>query len=135
MPTRFTAVTLLIAASVAHAADGDRTLTVRTSRLVTVESVTVYRTKDGKRESVGELTKFDKPLALWLIFRISYHFVPHLFEYRLISSHPPATPGSVFHPFIFPRNFPSPRALNIEGNTLTQYGVLYWRSDPAGVEC
>lgn len=32
--------------------------------LPAVEKVTVYRTKGGKRESVGELTKLDRPLAL-----------------------------------------------------------------------
>ncbi len=56
-----TAVCLLIAAA-ANAADGDRLLKVSTQRgLPPVESVTVYQTKDGKREIVGnELMNLEK---------------------------------------------------------------------------
>ncbi len=49
----------------ATAADNDPQLKVTLSRgLGVIESVSVYQTKDGKRTSVGELTKFDKSLAL-----------------------------------------------------------------------
>jgi hypothetical protein len=49
----------------AVAADDERQLKVHLSRgLPTIESVTVYPTKDGKKRSVAELTKFDKPAAL-----------------------------------------------------------------------
>ena len=54
----------LIAAS-ALGADGERQLKVHPHRgLPQFELVTVYHTKDGKRESVGELKKLDAPLAL-----------------------------------------------------------------------
>lgn len=47
------------------AADNERLLEVRSSRgLPPAETVTVYQTKDGKREVVAEAMKFDKPLAL-----------------------------------------------------------------------
>jgi hypothetical protein len=47
------------------AADDERQLKVILSRgLGVVESVSIYQTKDGKRTSVGEFTKFDKPLML-----------------------------------------------------------------------
>jgi len=47
------------------AADGERRLQVVSSKAIpTIESVAVYRTKDGKREAVAELSKFDKPQAL-----------------------------------------------------------------------
>ena len=43
----------------------ERLLKVSTQRgIPTIEKVTVYQTKDGKRESVGELAKLDKPLVL-----------------------------------------------------------------------
>ena len=49
----------------ASAADGERQLKVHTARgLPPVEGVTVYQTKDGKRQSVAEASKFDKALAL-----------------------------------------------------------------------
>lgn len=47
------------------AADDDRQLKVTLARGIgTIESVTVYQTKDGKRESIATLSKFDKPVAL-----------------------------------------------------------------------
>lgn len=64
MVTRFAAGLVLAFAASAFAAEDERKLTVQPSRLVAVESVTVYRTKDGKRESVAESSKFDKPLSL-----------------------------------------------------------------------
>jgi hypothetical protein len=49
----------------ALAGGGPPQLKVSTQRgFPAVEKVSVYRAKDGKREAVGELTKFDKPLAL-----------------------------------------------------------------------
>lgn len=49
----------------AVAADGERQLKVQSARgLPATETVTVYRTKDGKRESVAEASKFDKALTL-----------------------------------------------------------------------
>src|SRR5262249_22624627 len=43
--------------------DSEHQLKVSTQRgFPAIEKVTVYRTKDDKRETVGELTKFDKPL-------------------------------------------------------------------------
>lgn len=63
MVTRFTAALVLALAAPAHADDG-RKLAVEPSRLVAIESVTVYRTKDGKREAVAESSKFGKPLTL-----------------------------------------------------------------------
>jgi hypothetical protein len=46
-------------------ADGDRQLQIVTSKAVpAIESVTVYEMKNGKRQSVGELAKFDKSLEL-----------------------------------------------------------------------
>jgi hypothetical protein len=46
-------------------ADDTRQLKVHTHRgLPAVELVTIYQMKDGKREQVGELKTFDKPLAL-----------------------------------------------------------------------
>jgi hypothetical protein len=46
-------------------ADDQTQLKVTTQRgFPAIEKVTVYHTKDGKREVVGELTKFDKSLAL-----------------------------------------------------------------------
>lgn len=66
MYTRFGLVIVLgFAAVVAPGADGERTLKVTPTRgLGTVESVTVYQTKAGKREAVAELTKFDKSATL-----------------------------------------------------------------------
>jgi len=56
---------LVFAVATAAAAENDRQLKVTPGRgLGVVESVAVYRTKDGKRESVAEATKFDKALAL-----------------------------------------------------------------------
>ena len=65
MVSRFTwAAVLGLVVTSARAAE-DRQLQVTPARgLGTVESVTVYRTKDGKRASVAEATKFDKPLSL-----------------------------------------------------------------------
>jgi hypothetical protein len=49
----------------AIADDARYQLKVITQRgLPAIEKVTAYRTKGGKRESVGELTKLDKPLEL-----------------------------------------------------------------------
>jgi hypothetical protein len=60
----FASLVWLVGAGTAPA-DDTRTLKVHTQRgQPAVERVTVYRTKDGKRESVGELTKLDQPLAL-----------------------------------------------------------------------
>lgn len=57
--------TLATCASFATAADSDRQLKVIPAKgLGAVESVNVYHTKDGKRVSVAEFTKFDKPLTL-----------------------------------------------------------------------
>lgn len=64
MVTRFTAALACLVGAAALAADDDRKMTVTTSRLLTVESVAVYQTKGGKRETVAELSKFDKPLTL-----------------------------------------------------------------------
>lgn len=67
MATRFgsAAVLALVVAAAPAAADGDRQLKVIPSRaLPAIESVTVYRTKGGKREAVAEAAKFDKPLAV-----------------------------------------------------------------------
>ena len=66
MPSRFALAALLGFVVVpATAADNDPQLKVTLSRgLGAVESVTVYRTKDGKRESVASAAKFDKPLTL-----------------------------------------------------------------------
>jgi len=47
------------------AAEGDRHLQVLSSKSIpAIESVTVYQTTNGKRESVADLSKFEKPLAL-----------------------------------------------------------------------
>jgi hypothetical protein len=60
----FASLVWLVGAGAALADDA-RTLKVHPQRgLPAVERVTVYQTKDGKRESVGELTKLDKPLTL-----------------------------------------------------------------------
>jgi hypothetical protein len=67
MVTRFAlaAVLGLIVTVASSAADGDRQLKVIPARgLGTIESVTLYQTKDGKRESVAESSKLDKPVAL-----------------------------------------------------------------------
>jgi hypothetical protein len=66
MVTRFILATVLgLIATAVSAADGDRQLKVTLSRgLGPVESVTVYQAKNGKRESVAELSKFDKPATL-----------------------------------------------------------------------
>lgn len=66
MSTRFTWAALFgLLVTTATAADGEPQLKVTPSRgLGVVESVTVYQTKDGKRTSVAELTKFDKPATL-----------------------------------------------------------------------
>jgi hypothetical protein len=53
------------ALSAASADDADRHMKVLLPRgLGVIETVTVYQTKDGKRESVVEIKKFDKPAAL-----------------------------------------------------------------------
>jgi hypothetical protein len=59
-------VVCLASAPVALAADNDRLLKVSTQRsLPAIESVTVYQTKDGKREAVGDaLTNFEKTKPL-----------------------------------------------------------------------
>jgi hypothetical protein len=66
MVARFAfAAALGLLVTAAPAADNDRQLKVTPTRgLGTIESVTVYETKDGKRTSIGELTKFDKSLTL-----------------------------------------------------------------------
>ncbi len=47
------------------AADDKRQLRIVASRDVpAIERITVYQTKDGKREAAGELTQFDQPLLL-----------------------------------------------------------------------
>ena len=54
-----------LACAGAALADDTRQLKVHPQRgLPAVERVTVYQTKDGKRESVSELTKLDTPLTL-----------------------------------------------------------------------
>src|SRR5262245_52324910 len=60
------AAVLFVGSAPVGAADDERLLKVSTQRrLPAVESVTVYQTKDGKREMVGkELTNFDKPKPL-----------------------------------------------------------------------
>lgn len=77
---RLTALTAtlfgLLVAGTAFAADDERLLKVSTQRgIPAVESVTVYRTKDGKREVVGDaLANFDKvkplpgegPFEVWV---------------------------------------------------------------------
>jgi hypothetical protein len=58
-------VLAVILAGSALADDGRYQLKVSTKRaLPAVEKVTAYRTKDGKREVAGELTKLDRPLEL-----------------------------------------------------------------------
>src|SRR4051812_24786882 len=66
MFTRFALATVFcLSVTAAPAADGDPQLKVVPARGIgPVESVTAYQTKDGKRTSVAELTKFDKPAAL-----------------------------------------------------------------------
>lgn len=62
---RAACVCVVLFASATFAADDDRVLKVSSHRGVPpIERVSVYRVKDGKREVVGELAKFDKPLAL-----------------------------------------------------------------------
>jgi hypothetical protein len=59
------ALGLLSAVATATAAENDRQLKLTPARgLGVIESVKVYQTKDGKRETVAEATKFDKSLAL-----------------------------------------------------------------------
>jgi hypothetical protein len=59
-------VCVLLISSAAAAADGDRLLKVSTPRgWPAIESVTVFRSKDGKREAVGPpLKKFDSATPL-----------------------------------------------------------------------
>jgi hypothetical protein len=66
MVARFLCVAVVgMCAAVSWAVDGERQLKVVPARgLGVVESVAVYQTKNGKRESVAEVTKFDKPVAL-----------------------------------------------------------------------
>ena len=55
----------LLVISASSADDNDRHLKVILPRgLGVIESVTVYHKKDGKRESVAEIKKFDKPVPL-----------------------------------------------------------------------
>ncbi|MBN9120199.1 MAG: hypothetical protein J0I06_13720 [Planctomycetes bacterium] len=62
---RGTCVLVALVAAPVIGADDSRQLKVHAQRgLPQVERVTVYRTKDGKRERVGELTKLDAALAL-----------------------------------------------------------------------
>src|SRR5579859_2929222 len=47
------------------ARDGDFQIQIVTSKAIPViESIAVYQTKNGKRASVAELSKFEKPLSL-----------------------------------------------------------------------
>ena len=66
MKTRFVGAAILgLLSSTISAADGDRQLQVISSRAVPqIESITVYQKKNGKWESVCELSKFDKPCLL-----------------------------------------------------------------------
>jgi hypothetical protein len=66
MRTKFAWATLIgFFGTTLLAADGDRQLQVVPSKAIpTIESVAVYRTKNGKRETVAELSKFDKPQTL-----------------------------------------------------------------------
>jgi hypothetical protein len=51
--------------TISSAKDGNRQLQVIASKATpAIESVTLYQTKNGKREVVAELSKFDKPLTL-----------------------------------------------------------------------
>ncbi|MCI0704033.1 MAG: hypothetical protein L0241_23485 [Planctomycetia bacterium] len=55
----------VMVASVSLGADDERRLKVHLARgLPAIETVTVYESKNGKKQSVGKLTKFDKPLVL-----------------------------------------------------------------------
>jgi hypothetical protein len=61
---RMACVLVLLLAGTAISAD-ERQLKVSTQRgIPAIEKVTVYQTKNDKREVVGELAKFDKALAL-----------------------------------------------------------------------
>jgi hypothetical protein len=67
MVTRFVLAAAfgLLALSASSADDGERHFKVILPRgLGVIESVTVYQTKDGKREPVAEIKKFDKPVEL-----------------------------------------------------------------------
>jgi hypothetical protein len=66
MSTRFAGVIIVfLIGSMTMAGDDERQLKVVTSRATTaIESITVYVTKDGKRQAAGELTKLDQPLKL-----------------------------------------------------------------------
>ncbi len=66
MSTRFMWATIIgLVGTTLTAADGERQLRIITSRATpAIDSITVYQTKDQKRQSVGELSKFDKPFAL-----------------------------------------------------------------------
>lgn len=66
MDSRFLAVVAVGVMGVTlAAADGDRQIQVVTSKSTpTIDSVTLYHVKDGKRQSVAEIAKFDKPFAL-----------------------------------------------------------------------
>lgn len=64
MHSRFLWVVAICACGSAVRAD-DRQLRITPSRAIpAIEAVTVYQTKDGKRQAAGELTMFDKPLVL-----------------------------------------------------------------------
>jgi hypothetical protein len=58
------AVVGLIAASLEGADENHRIHVIPSKAIPAIESITVYQMKDGKRMSVGELTKFDKTLEL-----------------------------------------------------------------------
>ena len=62
---RAASILAILLASTAFGDDSEHQLKVSTqSGFPVVEKVTVYRTKNDKREVVGELTKLDKPLKL-----------------------------------------------------------------------
>lgn len=66
MSARFVWVAIIgLLGATVSATEGDRQLQVVTSRAIpAIESVIVYQTKDQKRQSIGELSKFDKPFTL-----------------------------------------------------------------------
>jgi hypothetical protein len=62
--TVWSAIIVLIGSTLS-AADGGRQIQVIPSKAIpSIETVTVYQMSNGKRESVGELSKFDKPITL-----------------------------------------------------------------------
>ncbi|HEV3383816.1 MAG TPA: hypothetical protein VG097_03320 [Gemmata sp.] len=66
MFTKIVCVTFIgLIGTTLSARDGDRQLKIIGSKAIpAIESITVYQTKNGKRESVAELSKLDKPHAL-----------------------------------------------------------------------